>query len=86
MHFRWPPQSSDINIIEHIWDALQRVFRRDIQHHVLLDLWIAMQNLLCELPLGWTLVESMPLLVGALLRAHIRQVHQFFWHLSVNIR
>ncbi|CAL1275379.1 unnamed protein product [Larinioides sclopetarius] len=22
-HFRWPPKSPDMNIIEHIWDALQ---------------------------------------------------------------
>ncbi|GFW67883.1 transposable element Tcb2 transposase [Trichonephila clavipes] len=23
-HFRWPPKSPDMNIIEYIWDALQR--------------------------------------------------------------
>ncbi|GFV90013.1 transposable element Tcb2 transposase [Trichonephila clavipes] len=27
-HFRWPPKSPDMNIIEYIWDALQRVVQK----------------------------------------------------------
>ena len=27
-HFRWPPKSPDMNIIEHIWDALQRAVQK----------------------------------------------------------
>ncbi|GFX86187.1 transposable element Tcb2 transposase [Trichonephila clavipes] len=37
-HYCWPPKSPDINIIEHIWDAWQRVVRRDL--HLLLLLLI----------------------------------------------
>ncbi|GFV35519.1 transposable element Tcb2 transposase [Trichonephila clavipes] len=28
-HFRWPPKSSDMNIIEHICEALQRAVQRE---------------------------------------------------------
>ncbi|GFX67715.1 transposable element Tcb2 transposase [Trichonephila clavipes] len=27
-HFRWPPKSSDMNIFEYIWDALQRAVQK----------------------------------------------------------
>ncbi|GFW59530.1 transposable element Tcb2 transposase [Trichonephila clavipes] len=36
-HFRWPPNSPDVNIIEYIWDALQcAVQRRDVHPFLLL--------------------------------------------------
>ncbi|GBO41023.1 hypothetical protein AVEN_265600-1 [Araneus ventricosus] len=31
-HFRWKPKSPDMNIIEHIWDALQRAVEKRSPH------------------------------------------------------
>lgn len=72
IHLHWPPKSPDMNIIEHIWDALQRaVLRRSPTPRTPMDLWTALQDAWCELPPGYlhTLVESMPRRVAALLRA-----------------
>ncbi|GFX33743.1 transposable element Tcb2 transposase [Trichonephila clavipes] len=45
-HFRWPPKYPDMNIIECIWDALQRaVLKRSPLPLTPNDLWTAMQNL-----------------------------------------
>lgn len=69
---RWPPKSPDMNIIEHIWDALQRdVQKRSPPPRTLSELWTALQDSWCQLDpaLLQTLIESMPRRVAALLRA-----------------
>jgi transposase len=69
---RWPPKSPDMNIIEHIWDALQRaVQHRSPSPRTPSQLWTALQDSWCALPPGYlhTLVESMPRRVAAVLRA-----------------
>ncbi|GFX21522.1 transposable element tcb2 transposase [Trichonephila clavipes] len=44
-HFRWPPKSPDMNIIEYIWDALQRaVQKRSPPPLTHTDLWTALQD------------------------------------------
>ena len=71
-HFRWPPKSPDMSIIEHIWDALQRaVQKRSPSPLTPMDLWTALQDSWCQLPpaLLQTLFESMPRRVAAILRA-----------------
>ncbi|GBO22141.1 hypothetical protein AVEN_93902-1, partial [Araneus ventricosus] len=71
-HFRWPPKSPDMNIIEHIWDALQRaVQKRSPVPLTPTEFWTALQDSWFQLPpaLLQTLVESMPRRVAALLRA-----------------
>ncbi|GFT79503.1 transposable element tcb2 transposase [Trichonephila clavipes] len=50
-HFRWPPKSPDMNIIEYIWNALQRaVQKRSPPLLAPTDLWAALQDSLCQLP------------------------------------
>ncbi|GFX51986.1 transposable element tcb2 transposase [Trichonephila clavipes] len=71
-HNRWPPKFSDMNIIEYIWDALQRaVQKRSSSPLTPTDLWTALQDSWCQLPpaLLQTLIESMPRRVAGLLRA-----------------
>ncbi|GFY15892.1 transposable element tcb2 transposase [Trichonephila clavipes] len=71
-HFRWPPKFPDMNIIDDIWDALQRsVQKRSPPPLTSTDLWTALQDSWCQLPpaLLQTLIESMPRHVVALLRA-----------------
>ncbi|GFU38402.1 transposable element Tcb2 transposase [Trichonephila clavipes] len=44
-HFRWPPKSPDMNIIEYIWDALQRaVQKRSPPPLTPTYLWIVLQD------------------------------------------
>ncbi|GFS66097.1 transposable element tcb2 transposase [Trichonephila clavipes] len=44
-HFHWPPKSLDMNIIESIWDALQRAFqKRSPPPLIPTDLWTALQD------------------------------------------
>ena len=62
-----------MNIIEHVWDALQHaVQKRSPPPHTLTDLWTVQQDAWCQFPpaLLQTLVESMSRRVEALLRAH----------------
>ncbi|GBL93571.1 hypothetical protein AVEN_63703-1 [Araneus ventricosus] len=90
-HFRWKPKSPDMNIIEHIWDALQRaVEKRSPPPLTPTDLWTALQDSWCQLPpaLLQTLVESMPRRVFHFcvleeVLHDIRQVYQFVWLFSV---
>ena len=68
----WPPNSPDMNILEHICDALQRaVLRRSPPPRTHMALWTALQESWCELSTEYlhTLVKSMPRRVAALLRA-----------------
>ena len=61
-----------MNIIEHIWDALQRaVQKRSPPPRTLTDLYTVLQDAWCQFPpaLLRALVESMPRHVAALLRA-----------------
>ncbi|GFU51394.1 transposable element Tcb2 transposase [Trichonephila clavipes] len=44
-HFCWPPKSPDMNIIEYIWDALQRaVQKRSPSPLIYTDLWTTLQD------------------------------------------
>ncbi|GFV23496.1 transposable element Tcb2 transposase [Trichonephila clavipes] len=70
-HFRWPPKSPNIYIIEYIWDALQRaVQKRSPPPLTPIDLWTALQDSWCHLPppLLQT-IESIPRRFAAFLRA-----------------
>ncbi|GFR00262.1 transposable element tcb2 transposase [Trichonephila clavata] len=74
-NFRWPPKPPDRNIIEYIWDILQRaVQKRSSPPFTPIDLWTPLQDSWCQLPpaLLQTLIESMPRRVAALLRARGR--------------
>ncbi|GBM93095.1 hypothetical protein AVEN_204591-1 [Araneus ventricosus] len=69
-HFHWPPKSPEMNIIEDIWDALLHADEnRSPPPRTPMDLWTALKDEWCELPLRYlqTLVESMPHSVAALL-------------------
>ncbi|GFW20471.1 transposable element Tcb2 transposase [Trichonephila clavipes] len=72
-HFHWPPKSSDRNIIECIWDALQRaVQKRSPPPLIPIHLWAALQDSWCQLPpaaLLQTLIKSMSRRVVVLLHA-----------------
>ncbi|GFX57302.1 SCAN domain-containing protein 3 [Trichonephila clavipes] len=72
-HFHWPPKSSDMNIIQYIWDVLQRaVQKRSPTPLTPTDLWTALQDSCFQLPpaLLQTLIKSMLHHVAELLRAH----------------
>ncbi|GFT00411.1 transposable element Tcb2 transposase [Trichonephila clavipes] len=71
-HFCRPPKSSDMNIIEHISDALQRAFQNKSPAPLTsTDLWTALKDSWCHLlpALLQTLIEFMPRRVAALLCA-----------------
>jgi hypothetical protein len=62
-----------MNIIEHIWDALQHAnLKRSPTPHTLVDSWTALQDAWCQFPptLFQTLVDSMPRPVVALVHGH----------------
>ncbi|GFT30860.1 transposable element tcb2 transposase [Trichonephila clavipes] len=72
--FCWQPKSPDMNIIEHIWKAIQRaVQKRFSPLFTPIDFLTALQDswCVCQLPpaLLLTLIESTPRHVAALLRA-----------------
>lgn len=47
----WPPQSPDLNPIEHVWDMLQRrVLRMGIPRDNRRNLFLALQNAWNEIP------------------------------------
>ncbi|GFU57565.1 transposable element tcb2 transposase [Trichonephila clavipes] len=69
-HFLCPPKSTDMKIIEYIWDALQRAVQKSSPlPFTPTDLWTALQDSWCQLPPAvlQTLIESMPRCVAALL-------------------
>ena len=71
-HFHWPHNTPDMNIIEHVCDALQRAVQmRSPPPRTPVELWTALQDSWCAMPPGYvqTLVESMPRRAEALLRA-----------------
>ncbi|GFT58415.1 transposable element Tcb2 transposase [Trichonephila clavipes] len=71
-HFRWPPKFPDMNIIEHIRDALQLfVQKRSPPPLTLTDLWTALQDSWFQLlpALLQTLIECMSRRVVTFLRA-----------------
>ncbi len=73
---KWPPQSPDLNLIEHLWDVVEReIHIMDVQPTNLLQLRDAIMSI-------WTkisekcfqhLVESMPLRIKAVLKAKAGQ-------------
>ncbi|GFX18329.1 transposable element Tcb2 transposase [Trichonephila clavipes] len=68
--FLWPPKYPDINIIEYIWDALQRAVQKRCPSPLTpTDLWTALQDSWCQLPpaLLQTLIESIVRRVAAFL-------------------
>ncbi|GFX30211.1 transposable element tcb2 transposase [Trichonephila clavipes] len=70
-HFRWPPKSPDMNIIEHI-DSLQRAIQKSSPPSLTLaDLWTALQDSWCQLPpeLLQILIEFIQRHFAAFLRA-----------------
>ena len=70
--FHWPPKSPDMNIIEHVWDALQRaVQKRSPPPLTAMELWTALQDSWCHLLPGYiqTLVQSMIRRAAVLVRA-----------------
>ncbi|GFY08734.1 transposable element tcb2 transposase [Trichonephila clavipes] len=61
-----------MNIVEQIWDALQRaVQKRSPPPLTPIDLWTALQDVWCQLPPEQlrTIIEYMPRHVATLLRA-----------------
>jgi hypothetical protein len=68
----WAPSSPDQNIIEHVWDYLDRRIRaRQVQPTNLNQLWDAMQEEWANIDIGYiqNLYRSIPRRVNALLRA-----------------
>ncbi|GBN14225.1 hypothetical protein AVEN_99529-1 [Araneus ventricosus] len=73
-HFYCSPKSSDMNIIEPIWVALQcAVQKRSSPPGTPMDLWTALQDSWCEKPPGYlqTLIDTMPRRVASLLCARV---------------
>ncbi|GFW95366.1 transposable element tcb2 transposase [Trichonephila clavipes] len=71
--FHWPPKCPDMNIIEYIWNALQRAVQKKSPRLLTpTDLGTALQDSWSQLPpvLLWILIESIPRHVATLLPAH----------------
>ncbi|GFY19390.1 transposable element tcb2 transposase [Trichonephila clavipes] len=52
-HFHRPPKSPNMNIIEYIWDTLQRAAqKRSSRPFTPTDLWTVLQDSWCQLPLA----------------------------------
>ncbi|XP_051541380.1 voltage-gated hydrogen channel 1-like isoform X1 [Myxocyprinus asiaticus] len=69
----WPPNSPDLNPIEHMWDVLdQQVQSMEAPPHKLQDLKDLLLMSWCQIPQDTFrgLVESMPRRVGTVLAAH----------------
>src|ERR1700722_1537107 len=68
----WPPSSPDMNIIEHIWDYLDRRVRTRNPLPTNVDqMWAALWEAWCRIEQAYidTLYESMPERVQALIKA-----------------
>ncbi|KAL6096962.1 uncharacterized protein ACO6RY_06163 [Pungitius sinensis] len=69
---KWPPQSPDLNPIEHLWDVVEREIRiMDVQPTNLRQLCDAIMSIWTKLPeeCFQHLVESMPRRIEAVLKA-----------------
>nr|KAF6349142.1 hypothetical protein mMyoMyo1_011698 [Myotis myotis] len=69
---RWPPQSPDLNPIEHLWDEAKRAIRQLVpQPSNLTELDSAIHQAWCQIPriTFQHLVESMPRRIAAVLKA-----------------
>nr|KAF6378858.1 hypothetical protein mMyoMyo1_009748 [Myotis myotis] len=69
---RWPPQSPDLNPIEHLWDEVKRAIRQLVpQPSNLTELDSAVHQAWCQIPriTFQHLVESMPRRIAAVLKA-----------------
>nr|KAF6336831.1 hypothetical protein mMyoMyo1_012050 [Myotis myotis] len=69
---RWPPQSPDLNPIEHLWDEVKRAIRQLVpQPSNLTELDSAIHQAWCQIPriTFQHLVESMPRRIAAVLKA-----------------
>ncbi len=90
---KWPPQSPDLNPVEHLWDVVEReIHIMDVQTTNLQQLCDAIMSI-------WTkiseecfqhLVESMPWIIKAVLKSKVVQpvtskVYLIKWPVSVNI-
>ena len=68
----WPPQSPDLNPIEHVWNVLKiELAKYPTPPAGLTELWDRVQEQWLKIPLDYvtTLVESMPRRIAAVLRA-----------------
>jgi hypothetical protein len=68
----WPPNSPDMNIIEHVWHHLDKLVRtRDPLPSNLNELWLALQEEWTHIEMDYIekLFESMPRRVEALIKA-----------------
>ncbi|GBN26156.1 hypothetical protein AVEN_253069-1 [Araneus ventricosus] len=73
-HFHWSPKSSEMNIIEPIWVALQcAAQRRSPPPGTPMDLLTALQDSCCEKPAGYLqiIVDTMSRRVASLLCAGV---------------
>nr|KAF6387327.1 hypothetical protein mMyoMyo1_007836 [Myotis myotis] len=69
---RWPPQSPDLNPIEHLWDKVKRAIRQLVpQPSNLTELDSAIHWVWCQIPriTFQHLVESMPRRIATVLKA-----------------
>lgn len=68
----WPPNSLDMNIIEHAWDRIDRqLWAHPRQPSNLEELWVALQDEWVQLDVEWikSLYASLPQCAAALLHA-----------------
>ena len=68
----WPPQSPDLNPIENLWDAIERLIRKDttpLASLPALEDIIHSKWLTLDLTVLQNLVESMPRRIQAVLKA-----------------
>ena len=67
----WPPQSPDMNPIEHMWDELERRLYKQEKATSLDDLYLKLQSVWYDIPIEVVrnLISSMPRRVEALLKA-----------------
>ncbi len=67
---KWPPQSPDINPIEHLWDVVEReILIMDVQLTNLQQLRDAIMSIWTKISEECFLVESMPRRIKAGLKA-----------------
>ena len=68
----WPPQSPDLNPIEHLWNEIDRRLRRfSMGIHTQDQLWDAIQKVWVEMDIEFihTLIESIPERINDVIQA-----------------